>query len=198
MFTSIETNIPGLYIYENIIDEKLQYELIKEMDSNLWNNQLSRAVQHFGYIYPYDQKVTSANHLMPTTPIPELYLSLITMLKNNGILATDYNPDQLIINEYQAGQGIAAHTDNIVFDDTIVSISLLSVYNMDFISCDDSTIVKTFPLTVGSVLIMQGEARYKYKHEIKKRKTDIINGKKITRGRRISLTFRKIKDNKNV
>jgi len=34
----------------------------------------------------------------------------------------------------------------------------------------------------------------KWSHEIKKRKTDLVNNKKITRGVRISVTFRHVND----
>ena len=44
-------------------------------------------------------------------------------------------PDQLIVNEYQPGQGISAHIDcEPCFKNTIVTVSLGSVYEMDFIS----------------------------------------------------------------
>lgn len=39
---------------------------------------------------------------------------------------------------------------------------------------------------------LSGEARYRWKHGIKARKSDKINGAKIVRTTRISLTFRNI------
>ena len=47
-------------------------------------------------------------------------------------------------------------------------------------------------LKVGDVLVFRGDARMKYSHEIKKRKIDIIDNVKISRGIRISLTFRHV------
>jgi alkylated DNA repair dioxygenase AlkB len=43
-----------------------------------------------------------------------------------------------------------------------------------------------------SLYIMSGEARYIWKHSMLSRKTDMVDGKRIKRGRRISLTFRNV------
>lgn len=43
-----------------------------------------------------------------------------------------------------------------------------------------------------SLIILANEARYKWTHAIPARKSDIVNGFKLQRERRISLTFRKI------
>ena len=43
-----------------------------------------------------------------------------------------------------------------------------------------------------SLYIMSGEARYSWKHEMKKLKYDVVNGKKVKRGERISVTFRSV------
>ena len=43
-----------------------------------------------------------------------------------------------------------------------------------------------------SILIMTNDARYKYSHGISYRKTDNMNGKINLRGKRISITLRKV------
>jgi len=43
-----------------------------------------------------------------------------------------------------------------------------------------------------SVYIMTGEARYKWKHEMIARKSDIVDGKRVKRERRISITLRNV------
>ena len=43
-----------------------------------------------------------------------------------------------------------------------------------------------------SLLVLNGEARYDWTHEIAARKNDLIDGQRRPRGRRISLTFRKV------
>ncbi|MFN5589620.1 MAG: alpha-ketoglutarate-dependent dioxygenase AlkB [Holosporales bacterium] len=44
-----------------------------------------------------------------------------------------------------------------------------------------------------SLLLLQGDARYHWQHGIAKRKNDVVDGIKIQRGRRVSLTFRNIR-----
>ncbi|MGP4667719.1 alpha-ketoglutarate-dependent dioxygenase AlkB [Agrobacterium pusense] len=101
-------------------------------------------------------------------------------------------PDQVIANEYLPGQGISAHVDCVpCFDDMIVSISLLSACEMVFRDLHG-------PGTCGVVLhprsglLLMGSGRYDWTHEIPARKSDIVNGVKTVRSRRISLTFRKV------
>jgi alkylated DNA repair dioxygenase AlkB len=45
-------------------------------------------------------------------------------------------------------------------------------------------------LDPGSLYVMQGEARYQWKHSIPSRKTDVYGQGRIQRHRRVSLTFR--------
>ncbi|WP_309758707.1 alpha-ketoglutarate-dependent dioxygenase AlkB [Agrobacterium pusense] len=73
-------------------------------------------------------------------------------------------PDQVIANEYFPGQGISAHVDCVpCFDDTIVSISLLSACEMVFRDLRGSG-------TCGVVLqprlgvLLMGSGRYHWTH----------------------------------
>ena len=56
-----------------------------------------------------------------------------------------------------------------------------------------SPIHKHLVLPRRSLLIMTGEARYRWRHAILHRKTDKIDGELIKRQRRVSLTFRRVK-----
>jgi alkylated DNA repair dioxygenase AlkB len=47
-------------------------------------------------------------------------------------------------------------------------------------------------LEPGSLLVMKDEARYQWTHGIAKRKSDQYEGRTVPRGRRVSLTFRKV------
>ncbi|MGH8467976.1 MAG: alpha-ketoglutarate-dependent dioxygenase AlkB [Gammaproteobacteria bacterium] len=97
-------------------------------------------------------------------------------------------PEQLIVNEYQAGQGISAHVDcEPCFKDTIVTVSLGSTYEMDFISLESGDVCSTL-LKPGSALVLRGAGRYQWMHRIKARKSD----RGVPRGRRVSLTYRNV------
>ena len=98
--------------------------------------------------------------------------------------------DQVIINEYNPGQGISPHIDCIpCFGGVICSLSLLSPCIMDFKKGKDKHQILLKPR---SLLIMKDEARYEWKHSIASRKSDNINGTKTPRKRRVSMTFRTV------
>ncbi|WCK13419.1 alpha-ketoglutarate-dependent dioxygenase AlkB [Agrobacterium tumefaciens] len=101
-------------------------------------------------------------------------------------------PDQVIANEYLPGQGISAHVDCVpCFDDTIVSISLLSTCEMVFRELRGPDI-RSVVLQPCSVVLLGDAGRYDWSHEIPSRKSDVVNGLRPARRRRVSLTFRKV------
>ena len=83
------------------------------------------------------------------------------------------------------GQGIARHTDASIFGSPIVSLSLGSMCEMVF-RCRDSGAVVGVILPPRSLLIMDGDARSRWTHEIPARLSD----RRLRRTRRVSLTFR--------
>jgi alkylated DNA repair dioxygenase AlkB len=63
--------------------------------------------------------------------LPEWAMPLSQRFFKKGIFSAV--PDQVIINEYEPGQGISAHIDCVpCFDGTIASLSLGSSYVMEF------------------------------------------------------------------
>jgi alkylated DNA repair dioxygenase AlkB len=168
----------GLTYIKDFITEKEESELLDFINSMEWNNKLSRKTQHYGYKYNYNLK----NTIEKTNPIPKQFAFILNKLKSQ------FNKefDQLIINHYEIGQGISPHIDNkILFDDSIVSISMGSNCIMKFTNKD--TIIDQL-LERRSLVSLQGDARYKWKHSIPSRKSD----NKDMRGVRISMTFRKV------
>jgi len=110
-------------------------------------------------------------------------------LKNEGY--TPWIPDQIIINEYTPGQGIKPHLDHITsFAEIVISLTLLSSVTMDFTSIESKE-SKPIYLERRSLVILSGDARYKWTHGIEGRLYDTVKGKTKQRGRRISITFRK-------
>lgn len=101
-------------------------------------------------------------------------------------------PNQVIVNEYEPGQGISAHIDCLpCFSDTIASLSLGSSCIMGFTHSKTGEKQSQF-LEPCSLLVLSGDARYQWQHAIASRKTDKHQGRIIQRTRRISLTFRKV------
>jgi alkylated DNA repair dioxygenase AlkB len=62
---------------------------------------------------------------------------------------------------------------------------------MDFIHSKTAQKTSLF-LPPRSLLLLQGDARYHWQHGIAKRKSDVVDGVKIQRRRRVSLTFRSV------
>lgn len=177
--------VSGLLLSKDFITPKEEQSLIAAIDKGPWNTSLSRRTQHYGFEYNYQNK--DAKKEAP--PIPEYCTYLMDKLMEQGILKQ--RPDQMIVNEYRPGQGIAPHVDHVkAFADGIVSLSLGSDVMMDFINAATPSLKKEGVLPRRSILAMHGIARYKWRHGIAQRTVDPVCGK---RGRRISLTFRKMK-----
>ncbi len=162
--------------------------MLSVIDQHPWLADLQRRVQHYGYRYDYTARQVTADLYLGA--LPEWLQSLAMRLHHEGRFAT--LPDQVIVNEYQPGQGIAPHVDCIpCFGDTIASLSLVSSCLMDF--THSNTVQKTsLFLSPRSLLLLQGDVRYHWQHGITKRKSDVVDGIKIHRGRRVSLTFRSV------
>lgn len=176
--------IKGLGFMEEFITKEEENELLQKIDNSEWDNSISRRTQHYGYIYDYKSKEAA----QVTKPIPTWCQFVIDRLIEKNIIS--YIPDQLIINEYIPGQGIYPHVDNVkFFEDGIVSVSLASGIIMDFIDTKNPANKKEIWLERRSVLALHRDARYFWRHGITARKMD----KKMFRGRRVSLTFRKMK-----
>ena len=199
--------VKGLYYYPNFLSLDEGKAVMKELDSNsqwvgVTSNPKSRRVIHYGYIYPY-----TGGPLQKTDPIPQSYSpmmaklreTLITPLQNSVQDGSIGLPspmlfDQLIINEYLTGQGIAAHTDHTSkFGPIVACITLGSGVEIEFTKGGGAKQVDTQSVYVepNSLYVMSGDSRYIWKHAIHKRKSDMVNGKSIPRGKRVSLTFRK-------
>jgi alkylated DNA repair dioxygenase AlkB len=172
----------------NFINPQEEDYLIDWIDRQLWSNELSRRVQHYGF--QYDYKARRITNEMNLGKLPSELHQLAQKIKKSLQLEEDF--DQAIINEYEPGQGISAHVDCVpCFSNCIVSLSLGSDCNMNFIALD-GTKKQTIFLPRNCLLVLKDDYRYQWKHEIKAVKNDVINGIKIPRKRRISITFRTI------
>jgi alkylated DNA repair dioxygenase AlkB len=141
------TPVSGLAMVEEFITSDEERSLMQLIDSSAWydfrmhcmapsfsflsfdrSRTLSRRTQQYGFEYNYSQlNVRPA----PTAPIPDLFLPIMQRLVDRGLFPR--LPDQLIINEYEPGQGIAAHTDHEkFFGEPICSISMGSACTFCF------------------------------------------------------------------
>ncbi|TPG65334.1 alpha-ketoglutarate-dependent dioxygenase AlkB [Hymenobacter nivis] len=188
---SVDTSIKGLQYLPDFITTRLQARLLELIDSSPWMDDLKRRVQHYGYRYDYkSRRIDRAQYLGPLPTWCEYYAEQF----HAAGYFVDAPPDQVIVNEYEPGQGIAPHIDcTPCFDDTVISISLGSTCIMNLSRADDPTITFDQVLMPGSAIILQEEARFQWKHGIKPVKADMVNGTRSARQRRVSLTFRKVR-----
>ena len=181
--------IGGLDYREDYITEHQHNWLLAEIDKNRWLDDLKRRVQHYGF--KYDYKARRVNMDMHLGELPEWLKRLSRKLHQDE--HTPEVADQVIINEYLPGQGIASHIDcEPCFKDTIVSLSLGSGCVMNFTNKSDKTKKVPVWLEPRSLVVLSSEARNEWLHGIAARKTDEWEGQKHERQRRVSLTFRKV------
>ena len=178
------------YIPDYITAEQEEI-LLTTICAQAWSSELKRRVQHYGYKYDYKARTVNQNIYLGN--LPDWLTPTAQRVHTEGYFKRD--PDQVIVNEYEPGQGISAHTDvTSAFGDTIASLSLGSGCVMQF-SNPNSGVKHDIYLEQRSLIVMSDDARYKWKHAIPARKSDLVNGVKYARSRRISLTFRTVTSN---
>ncbi|MEM6381988.1 MAG: alpha-ketoglutarate-dependent dioxygenase AlkB [Pseudomonadota bacterium] len=179
---------PGARYVAEFIDPPAHDALIEAIDERPWIEDFKRRVQHYGYRYDYRARTVTPDAYLG--PLPDWSIDLSDRLHGRGWF--ERSPDQLIVNEYLPGQGISAHVDCVpCFGDGIVSISLISTCQMVFKErrTDDRRVAVLEPR---SALLLSGPARLDWTHEIPARKSDPVYGQRLTRSRRLSLTFRTV------
>ena len=180
--------IDGLRYIPDFISASGEAELLQIIDAQNWRADLRRRVQHYGYVYDYKARNISRDLWLGALPD---WLSELT----SKLVAAEYfqrAPDQVIINEYEAGQGIAPHIDCApCFGDTIASLSIGSPIDMSFQNAKSGE-KASLRLAPKSLLIFSGAARHGWQHGIAARKSDLVSGVRIPRARRLSLTFRNV------
>ena len=186
----METALPGLFLYPDLIDEARETQLLNEIDSQTWIVDYLRRLQYYGYRNerekPYD--------LIPfPIPMPAHMEQLSKELVERKIILLQ--PDQVIINEYVPGEGIKPHKDRAYYENQICGVNLGSGCIMRFIKGMNEQVIDV-EIPRRSVYVMQDDARKKWKHAIPPRKKDNIDGLLKQRERRVSITYRKVKPSK--
>jgi len=183
----METQIPGFSIYPDFISEAQEQQLIDEIDAQPWMVDYSRRLQYYGFRNELEAPYSLIG--IPLSIPPAIHELAETIYAEKQL---DYNPDQVIINEYQPGEGIRPHKDRNYYENQICGINLASGCVMRFSNANHQEVFD-IELPRHSLYIMQDDARKKWNHSIPPRKKDLINGAIQHRGRRLSITYRKVK-----
>jgi alkylated DNA repair dioxygenase AlkB len=179
--------IAGLSYIAEFVTHEEEAALIAAVDAEPWLDDLWRRVQHYGFRYDY--KARSVDPSLRLGPLPAWAEPLARRLVAGGHMPE--MPDQLIVNEYQPGQGIGAHMDAPAFGPVIGSVSLGAPCVMNFTEIAGEG-REQLVLAPRSLLVLAGPARHSWKHGIPVRACDRIGDQDIPRGRRVSLTFRTV------
>ena len=157
-------------IFENVLTEEQEEKLLKMINEQPWDKTLSRWTQQYVNEYAYNsKKVVAIDGEVP---------KFITDLRD--VFYPD--ADQFLINRYLPGEGIACHQDSSLFEDKVMSLSLGSDIMFKIDNAERY-------LKRRSLLVMYKRVF----HGIDKRKSDMVDGKRVERGTRVSVTFRKVR-----
>src|SRR4051812_4023715 len=101
--------IPGLSYRPEYVTESEETELAHQIDLQPWNTSWERRRQPYGTTYGQTDEIER--------PIPDWDLKLALRMHREGISERPF--DQMLVNEYFPGQGIALHFDRKPFDRTV-------------------------------------------------------------------------------
>jgi alkylated DNA repair dioxygenase AlkB len=175
-------SIPGLRYVPDYISKEQEIALRVAIDLLPWDTSWDRRRQPYGGAYGVKRKAAP--------PLPDWGRLLAERMFREHLTERPF--DQMLVNEYEPGQGIAMHRDYEPYDRTVASLSLLSACVMDFRRPADGR-RESLRLEPRSLLVLSDEARYGWEHGIARRKSDAWGGLRWARSRRLSITFRSLK-----
>jgi len=182
----------GLIYIPDFISLEESFKLIDYIENQPWSSELNRRVQHYGYRYSYKSRnLDFSSHVLE---IEQPFVGLLDILTYElSELGLKTRPNQVIVNEYEIGQGITWHIDSEKsFDDNIFIISLLSDCIIKLEHQKTKEQLEVF-IKRNSLLCLTKESRYDWRHTIPSTKSFVFKGEKFMRARRLSLTCRYIK-----
>lgn len=180
-------DIPGLTYRPDYVTEEEERALLLAVDAAPWRAQWQRRTQHYGFGYPEGGSRFATP--VQVAPIPEWLAAVGARLVADGLLGA--RVDNVVVNEYLPGQGIGPHRDVPAYEE-VVSLSLGSPCVMDLVRLDGGA-ARELLLAPRSALALAGEARWGWTHGIARRRIDRWRGRRVPRGRRVSLTFRTLR-----
>ena len=210
----------GLRYAENFVSEAEEEELLAALNGKPWRDNLIRAQQFFGLVYYQTTHDVAAlqpseKELQEGRPMEDLPEWLLHRLVSTGIFEQN-EINQIAANRYIGTGGIAAHVeDPISFGPNLATLSLLQPVQLTLSVASEIKNSRDEPgdgvdhgnwvkilLEPRSLLVLQHESRYAYRHGIRRsRLVHLRDGSTLKRGAdycRISLTFRHLLDTRRM
>lgn len=201
--------VPGLSLLPDFIkpaEEQSILNFLNDTSVCTWRTDLSRRTMHFGGTYclmptKSDTATKAKPEILQAPPMPQELEWLIQRMVDADVFPNSQRPQYCIVNEYTGNLGISAHTENFKFGESVVGLSLLSACPIRFHELTEpfdgsvrsgkaGKAEKTgrkvdVDMPGRSLLVMRGESRWKWQHEI------VRSAKGRGAGwKRVSLTFR--------
>ncbi|KAF2153409.1 hypothetical protein K461DRAFT_293674 [Myriangium duriaei CBS 260.36] len=200
----------GLSIIDQFVSPEEEATILSFLDTQEWRTDLSRRTIHFGGTYcvmaPKDSSPQTKKQIEQTiitaAKMPVELHFLVQRMVDRDLYKDEARPEYCIVNEYTPGLGISAHVENFRFGEPVCSLTLAGSDEMRFHQLEEahdgsvrSGKAASAPRTGRrqdvamarrSLLVLRGEARYSWQHEI-------VRGRTRTRPpgwKRVSLTFR--------
>ena len=195
---SADLGVPGATLVRDFVTPEEEREILAAVDADTrWQRLAKRRVLHYGFAFDYGTRDARS----PCAPAPRLCDVLLERAAALPIEGIDRVAacDQLTVNEYERGVGLAPHVDtHSAFGPVLLSASLAGSAVMEFRLLEGSrdgapTRRAAIHLPPRSLLVMTGEARYWWQHYVPHRKRDSVAGEaeRVEREpERVSLTFR--------
>jgi len=209
----------GVRIVPEFVSEEEEAELVRGIDAGEWtgdgkppNPQLRRRLQQYGALMMMQTRVLHRTDAAVPSFVQDLSDRIVARFPELDLglprdsggaedaekQSTLQRFNYVVFNEYRRGQGIAAHADAPAFGPVICSLSMLSDCLIKFTKITDPEGPEySMVLPRRSLMIMQGESRYDWKHCITKDETEVVpdgSGAIIERDRRVSIVFRTISE----
>eukprot|EP01065_Artemidia_motanka_P012664 TRINITY_DN16986_c0_g1_i2.p1 TRINITY_DN16986_c0_g1~~TRINITY_DN16986_c0_g1_i2.p1 ORF type:complete len:757 (+),score=274.92 TRINITY_DN16986_c0_g1_i2:54-2273(+) len=188
-----------LVVTNGFISVAEEKRLLETVDGLGWDKEpaLQRKVQQYGHRFDYDSRGQQLD-AEPQGSIPDdIQQTVVARMMSAGQQSYTLHraPDQLIVNNYEPGQGIGPHVDRAeLFDDVISVVCLGSDAVMLFRPLDKGLEPCRLLLRRRCYYTLKGKARYAYQHAVSSVLADRWEGVDLVRARRVSLTFRKVLD----
>lgn len=206
--------VPGLSVYPDFVSADEEAAIVAFLDGQEWRTDLARRVIHYGGTYclmpprtaTAEERQRIENTILKARPMPPELDFIIARMIGRSLYTKASMPEFCIVNEYKEAQGISAHIENFRFKSPVCGLSLCQGDWMRFhelVEPDDGSVrsrkagqatrtgrKKDVWMPRRSLLVMTGEAREKWQHEIPRSK----KGRTSTNWKRVSLTFRTDKD----
>lgn len=208
-------SVPGLEIHSDFVSASEEDAIVVFLEGQAWRTDLARRVIHYGGTYccmpprtaTAEERQRIENTILKAQPMPSEFGFLTDRMIGRKLYTKAAIPKYCIVNEYNEAQGISAHVENFRFKSPVCGLTLCAGDWMRFhelVKPDDGSVrsgkagealrtgrKKDIWMPRRSLLVMKGEARERWQHEIVRSKRD----RKTKDWKRVSLTFRTDKEN---